>query len=485
MRDASQIWQSGYSPAVPFNISLPNNEKLICEEVVRAMPGRRFVFSGQWKGSHVFIKIFSDNARAVREWKDEQNGIHALHKAAIAAPRVIYSVSLSSLAMHVLVYEALANAESARDVWLQGDDNVRRKLLEELVSLLATHHAAGIRQSDMHLHNFIYSEKVLYTLDAADIDVSSCGLSKKDALENLSSLLALADADHDEWIHDLYELYIQHCSWGRSDADEQFIRQKVKQGREYKLRKYLVKIFRNCSAFVSSQTWRKFYVYDRNEDDAEFRELITDPDRLPESAKRRIIKDGNTCTLTEVGFDSREFVCKRYNIKNIWHALNRALRPTRASQSWRNAHRLMMYRIATARPVALIEQRFGPFRGKAWFIMQAVPGPHLSKYVIDSSISGQERMVVVEQFIRFLQIMCREQFSHGDMKATNFIIHDGQLVVVDLDSLRGHQKYSDFERAFRRDLRRFFRNWDELPEIKGLFRNAIIAAGLQNYLPAE
>lgn len=485
MQDASQIWKSGYTPPVPFSISLPDGGILVCEEIVRAMPGRRFVFRGQWDGNSVFIKVFADNFRAEREWKNEQRGIDALREAAIPAPEIILGISLSSPAMHVLVSKELVEAKSARDLWLQGNDEIRRKLFEELVVLLSTHHAAGIRQNDMHLNNFIYSEDVLYTLDAADINIIAGGLSKTEALENLVALLSLSDADHDDWIHDLYIQYARHSGWEINSEDEETIRQRVKRGREYKLRKYLVKIFRDCSAFVSKQGWRKFYVYDRDQDDAEFRELIADPDHLPEFAKRKMIKDGNTCTVTGISLASREFVCKRYNIKNIWHAMNRALRPTRASQSWRNAHRLIMYRVATAKPAALIEQRFGPLRGKAWFIMHSVPGPRLSEYVVDSSVSVQERMKIVDQFIRLLQIMHREQVSHGDMKAANFIINDGRLVVVDLDSLRVHRKCSDFERAFRRDLRRFCRNFHELPEISRLFRDAIVSAGLQNYLPAE
>jgi hypothetical protein len=81
--------------------------------------------------------------------------------------------------------------------------------------------------------------------------------------------------------------------------------------------------------------------------------------------------------------------------------------------------------------------------------------------------------------------MRREKISHGDMKATNFVISHGQLVVLDLDALRQHSDQSGFERAFRRDLRRFFQNWHELPEVDALFRDAIFSAGLQDYLPTE
>jgi tRNA A-37 threonylcarbamoyl transferase component Bud32 len=144
-----------------------------------------------------------------------------------------------------------------------------------------------------------------------------------------------------------------------------------------------------------------------------------------------------------------------------------------------------MHGIATAKPLALIENRFGPLRGAAWFIMQDVEGPSAYAFFRDPAVSRAEQAMIARQFAEILNIMRREQISHGDMKATNFVISHDRLVVLDLDALRQHRDKAGFERGFRRDLRRFFQNWRELPEVADLFREVFIAAGLQDYLPTE
>ena len=485
MQDASQIWQSGYTPPVPFSVNLPDGGAIVCEEVVRAMPGRRYVCRGKWGDRTVFIKLFSQDSRATRERKNEQRGIVRLKETAISAPTLLLSTSLVQPAAHLLVYAELEQAESSRERWEREDDDGRHQLLEELVDLLATHHAAGLRQQDLHMRNFLYSDSVLYTLDAADIEINASALSKQASLDNLAALFALLNPEYDQWVSGLYARYCQLRCWQVSYDDEAKLLAEVQRQRRYKQNKFLNKIFRNCTAFVAKKTWRCFYVYDREYDGAQFRELVSKPDSLPLAAQRAMIKAGNTCTVTSIRLGQQKLVCKRYNIKNIWHGLGRALRSTRASQSWRNAHRLLMHGIATAKPLALIENRFGPLRGAAWFIMQDVEGASAHEFFRDSVVSRPEQLSIARQFAEILTIMRREQISHGDMKATNFVISNGQLMVLDLDALRQHRDKAGFERAFRRDLRRFFQNWRELPELAELFRESFIAAGLQDYLPGE
>lgn len=154
MQDASQIWESGYTPPVPFSINLPDGNTLICEDVVRAMPGRRYVCRGKWAEQIVFIKLFSQGSRAEREWENEQRGIVTLKETAIPAPTLLLSASLTQPTAHLLVYAALEQPESSRERWDRETDEGRHQLLEELVDLLATHHAAGLRQKDLHMRNF-------------------------------------------------------------------------------------------------------------------------------------------------------------------------------------------------------------------------------------------------------------------------------------------------------------------------------------------
>jgi tRNA A-37 threonylcarbamoyl transferase component Bud32 len=199
--------------------------------------------------------------------------------------------------------------------------------------------------------------------------------------------------------------------------------------------------------------------------------FLADPDVLIDS--NRLLKSGNTATVGTVEIDSHRYVVKRYNIKNAWHALRRCLRPSRAWNSWRNAHRLAILGIPTPEPIALLEKRWGPFRSKAYFITEYVDGVNIHQFFHSDRAKEVDWGDLVEQFGKLFQQLAAASVSHGDLKATNFIITDDKLVVADLDAMREHQFRWRFRKAFGRDLKRFIQNWTDLPEVSNIFREQI------------
>jgi len=475
----ANIWSESYDLSVPLQIPLANSQSLVCEEVVRAIPGRRYVCRGTYDGKPVFIKLFSMSSQAKREWNNEQQGIKELKAAGVPAPEIIYSDTSSELGTHIVVFTELLGAESARHRWDNSNETARQMLLMQLVELISRHHAAGIRQTDCHLLNFIFSEDILYTLDAADIVKSSSALSRHDSMQGLADLLGLFPKDYDAQLPSLYEHYWK-CRETNTDNDElNALKQQIASTRDYKLRKYLDKTYRTCSAFVANKSWSKFSVYRRDAKNTALQELIKNPD----AGQRTIIKAGNTCTVSLLETPQQKFVCKRYNIKNAWHGLMRAFRISRASRSWRNAHRLEKFYIATPQPLALVEQRFGPMRHKAWLFMSYIDGISAHDFFRDESKADQQRKAA-GQFASLFGKMVQARLSHGDMKATNFIFSDDELFVIDLDSMQQHDSDEHFAAAFRIDMRRFMRNWDELPDVAALFIEQLSTTAAAEFLPA-
>ena len=73
--------------------------------------------------------------------------------------------------------------------------------------------------------------------------------------------------------------------------------------------------------------------------------------------------------------------------------------------------------------------------------------------------------VLSGKFAALFRRLIEVRLSHGDFKATNFILEDGEICLIDLDSMKSHRVNALFKKAFRRDLRRFQKNWESLPEI--------------------
>jgi tRNA A-37 threonylcarbamoyl transferase component Bud32 len=202
-------------------------------------------------------------------------------------------------------------------------------------------------------------------------------------------------------------------------------------------------------------------------------EFLSDPDASLQLADMQYLKQGNTCTVWTARVDQRMLVVKRYNIKGLLHRISRAFRRSRAAASWKNAHMLGMCGIHAARPVALLEERFGLLRGRAWYISEYVQGDDAMVLCKPDAALQPETRAAGESIVAMLNMLACCRISHGDMKATNFILTEQGAIMIDLDAMQQHACGYRFRRQQQRDLRRFMRNWNDCPEIAAMFNGLI------------
>jgi tRNA A-37 threonylcarbamoyl transferase component Bud32 len=469
---AADLLQRGHEPG-PFVLALDvapgAAARLDCQAVVRAIPGRRMVCRGRWQGSDVFCKLYLGNTR---DWHAELRGLHALQASDIAAPRVLFSGTADHGAIHVILLEPVRPAVSFASAWeAAGDAATRTALLARAARTIAAHHNAGLWQADIHLDNFLLADDRLVTLDGGGIQLSGkADLPVKQSLQNLALFLAQFFPRFDALLDVALDAYRAVRSGDAAQFTADALRRQVRRHRQRRLRHFLKKVFRNCSAFACERDWRHFRVYDRSMASAKMLEFLADPDASLQHPEMRYLKQGNTCTLWLVPVDARLLVVKRYNIKGLAHRAGRAWRRSRAAVSWENAHRLGMYGIPTARPVALLEQRFGPLRGRAWYVSEYLGDEDITQLCRGQKLAGDAGVqATAQQVVALLAWLAECRISHGDMKGTNFILAQQGPAIIDLDAMREHACGWLFRRLQQRDLQRFMRNWDDCPDVAALF----------------
>ncbi len=202
----------------------------------------------------------------------------------------------------------------------------------------------------------------------------------------------------------------------------------------------------------------------------EMKSFLEDPDIAFDISDDLLLKNGNSATLVRYEIDDNDLVIKRYNMKTRVHALRRAFKESRADHSWQYAHILQKKGINTPNPIAMKEKRFGPFRNKAYFICEYVKGPTALNYFQDSQYDNNDKSLMATKIIEMLSMLKSSMLSHGDMKATNIIIHDNKPFLLDLDSMVARTSKNRFIRAWAKDMKRFMQNWQDLPEIAQLFK---------------
>lgn len=172
------------------------------------------------------------------------------------------------------------------------------------------------------------------------------------------------------------------------------------------------------------------------------------------------MKDGNSTTVAEFNFDGKICVIKRYNLKSLWQKMKYLFKPSRAAKCWRNSLMLRMLGVETPRPFMIIEERlFGLLRQKAYFVCEKIEAPNLMEYFEDKKLKNSELVQIIAKFRNLFQIMIDYKISHGDMKASNFIFHNEQLIVLDLDGMKRHKSNRSFKKAIMKDFNRFMKNW--------------------------
>lgn len=200
------------------------------------------------------------------------------------------------------------------------------------------------------------------------------------------------------------------------------------------------------------QDFRQMVIFRHDFDGPELRLFLARPDHF--MRRGEMIKDGDSTTVVKVTLDGRQYVIKRYNLRNFWYGLRRLFRPSRAAQCWRSARLLELAGIDTPGPVMMLEQRWGPLRRRAYYVTEYRPEP-----LVGIGSEGSTWASIATMFDDLLARMLRFRITHGDMKITNFLQGDRQLAVLDLDATRRVPNAGRFAVQFRKDLRRLMANW--------------------------
>jgi tRNA A-37 threonylcarbamoyl transferase component Bud32 len=442
---AGDLRAAGRTPACPFRMQLGDGSELLFTHPLRVLPGKRVVGQGLWNGTPVLAKLFIAR-ESTRHWEREQKGILALRDACLPTPPVLAAGTLAQ-GGHYLLTRFLDGARP-----LDTQAATLQDWLRPAADLLGRMHAQGLLQTDPHLNNFLRHDDLLYLIDGDG--VQSYGAGDPDApRRNLALFLAQLPVRQASRHAEALDAYRQ--AFPSVAIAPESLSKAVRAARARRLRDFLDKSVRDCSQFKVERTFGLFTVVSR-QDAERLAPILKDPDAW--MARGIALKEGNTSTVARVDLNDRAVVIKRYNIKNLPHAASRFWRPSRAWHAWREGHRLNMLGIHTPTPLALIEQRLGSLRGKAWLVSDHVPGENLlahSAAWLDTGFPAPEQTAILAMF----QDLAEARIVHGDMKATNLIWNDGVLVLIDLDATRQYHSESGFCRAHQRDVTRFLANW--------------------------
>ncbi len=459
----------------PMELILTDGSRVVCDTLLRSLPGRREVYAGRRDGDAVVVKRYLDPRRATVHAAREAEGLGAFAEAGIAAPALLFH-GVDDTGRPVIVVRRLPGVRSLKACWSDADQRTRGELLTQMMQVLAGHHAAGICQRDLHLGNFLVGDSGIYSIDGDAVDTWPQPLGRYRSVRNLALFCAQFLPDVDAISVPASAVYANTRGWSDAALRDR-LPALIAAARRRRWRSYRTKLYRACSDIAVRHTpaGRCLAVRPRL---AALAEVLERPDAsCPDDPSARL-KDGNTATVWRASAADLSIVIKRYNVKSWRHGARMRLKESRASVSWRNAHRLAFFGIATAAPLALIRGRHTFAEQRNYWLSAEIAGDDLAQWLRQHAddAAAIERMAaqVGAMFARLHAL----RIAHGDTKATNFLVADGQLHLIDLDAMKGYRNPLLFARAWRRDMRRFLANWPDDAALAALMRRTLEDAGV-------
>jgi len=461
----------------PLTLHLPDttlegDSKVTCVRAVRVIANRRSVYLARWDGKDVFVKLFFDKIRAKQHWQREKHGIEALTANGLLTAPLLYAGFLADYKAHILITEAIASARTMEQACNRAD-KVEIGILREAIKVLATQHEAGLLQGDIHLNNFLVAGDKIYSIDASRIRRHKGAIDKASSLTNLGLFLGQFFPKFDRYVGQLFQYYTSIRKWQVTSDDFSLLQSYIDKARKGRKKNFLNKINGGSSMFGCLDKSPHSAVYNVEYSGEELKKLLRDPASFFSDHEVRYLKRGNTATVAVANIDMKAVVVKRYNIKGLWHGIKRAFRRTRASISWENANLLRFYGIDTPAPMGFAENRVGPVRRTSYFISEYIDGPNSREYFKNKNISVYDKNRVAGRIADMLSTLARFRISHGDMKATNFLVANDRVYLVDLDAMREYRTSMLFRRAYSRDIKRFFDNWANENDVRKMFEETI------------
>ena len=433
----------GRDPPLPFRFDVDlggGAVRAVCDTVFRIQPGRRLVLRAAVEGRELILKAFFGR-RGDRDWAREQRGAKALEASGVATPKVLGAGRGGGA--RLVAFEALdgSRAPAAGDVG-------------ELLDILGQLHRHGIRQRDLHLGNFLVTGTGVFAIDGANVKVSKT-VSAARRLADIARLLAHFRSQDLGPAVGLMGTYEEATGAALPKHANARLDARVARARRHRIARFLDKTERDCTEFAVRKEAGRLVVVARGDDDPHLAAIVADPEAA--ASRGEVLKRGNTASAFRCG----AFVVKRYNVTSRWHRRRIRLRASRARRAWRAGHGLAFAGLSTPRPRALIEMtRPGVGEAAAFLVVDHVEGARLD----EAAERAPADPVLLAKLAGMFQVWGELRFVHADTKASNFVVNDGTVFVLDLDAAKFCSgRWWNFARRHRRDRARFLANWTDVP----------------------
>lgn len=469
-----ELYAADYNFNQPFNLEIDSNSIFYAEKVLRIVPGRRLVAYGYWNDTPAVAKLFFDKNQAQQRAEREIRGISILQNNKIPTPAVLHH-GIADERIEVLILEFIAEAKSLEDIWESTKHpEIPAPELYNMMVELATHHVLGVVQRDLHLKNFLITDKRILTLDGACVSEDKQLLPKRASINNVALFLSQLGIGYELVQEKLFKYYAKSRGWiiKQVDIDELF--SQIRRWNSNRWSAYSKKIFRNSTDFIEFEKNGFHGMFNRAYVTEEFKKILENPDTAFQHPSAVLLKNGRSATVVKITINDLDIIVKRHNMKHMLHQLRRYVRTTRALKVWRLANKLNLFGIPVAKPIGFLEKRFMGLHSRSYYFSACLDGIALGDFVRQNRHDEARIARVAARITTLLKNISKLKIAHGDLKETNILLNkDDEPILIDFDAAVEHSSVARLKQAWKRDVNRLLKNFHNEPIVAKKFREAL------------
>src|SRR3990167_526963 len=292
---------------IPFTLKLQNGDHICAENILRVMPKQRLVIAGTCNDQPIVAKIFLNKNKGARHLQNEMRGITLLQKHNIPTPELYYLGQCADNRYHLIIFKHIQHATTLEEIWRNKTslDGVTPTLFA-IMRELATQHAYGILQHDLHLKNFLIREQIIYTLDGAQIGRMPTPLSKKQSLHAIGLFLSQLGVGIEYYQAMLYQHYAQLRGFLTKQKDFHQLFSQISMHNHSRWLQYQKKIFRTATDFLPIKQRSYQGMVDRHALSPALSGWLKDPESAFSNPSCLMLKKGRSSTVIKITFDRCE-----------------------------------------------------------------------------------------------------------------------------------------------------------------------------------
>jgi tRNA A-37 threonylcarbamoyl transferase component Bud32 len=425
------IWLAATVPA-------SGPQEIVCHRILRVLSGTREVFDAVWDGRNVIAKVFHHPLKARRHCRREARGLRRLAERGIDAP-VLLHAGRTADGHWAVVTEKIEDAVSLTVARERFDDpQYREEILRSAAGLLATMHQRGVVQVDFHATNFLLQGTRLIVIDPGQIRFRKRPVARGLALRQIACLAhILLPGEPPQSAELLCTEYARLRGWQFNAPAWAAFRRMYRTTRAKGIRRGLNRLLEKGKQHIRiKQRDYRTIVHEDFHASGDFGTLIERIDGLIEAG--RILKCHGSVLVAQVVWAHREIVVTRFDEAGVRHALAERWRGSPARRRWLAAHLLGMLGVATARPLAFIERRTGPWRQRSYLLTEKVEGQTLHELLSADEVSRQWKQKALGQLADALDRLANYGVTYRDSDLTGIRVSKDRLIFVGVGHIVTH-----------------------------------------------